>query len=43
MKKSDYTAEELENMLIQSELKVRKTKDILKEISKFINKEIKKL
>ena len=41
--KSNKTPEELEQLCEELNLKVRIVKDTLKEISKFINKEIKKL
>lgn len=42
-KSSGKTIKELEELCIELEIRIRKTKDILREISKFINKEINKL
>lgn len=43
MSKSGKTIEELEELCIELDLKVRKVKDTLKEISKFLNLKIKEL
>lgn len=40
---SGKTNEELEALCVELELKVRKVKDTLKEISKFMNQKIKEL
>lgn len=43
MSNSGKTNEELEELCVELELKVRKVKDTLKEISKFMNQKIKEL
>ena len=43
MSKSGKSIEELETLCEELAIKVRKTKDILREISKYLNKEIKRI
>jgi len=43
MSKSNKSVEELEELCEQMELKVRRTKDMMKEISKIINKKLKEI